>query len=77
MRVLMVFDDALKTAEAWLDEVDGVQGVAEGEVAGERCITVFVAGPDAEKSIPSKVGGYRVVIEHSGHFEAQVSNLPA
>jgi hypothetical protein len=67
----MEFAEALKKAETWLDEIDGVQGVAEGKANGERCITVFVAGPEAADKIPNSLGGHKVVIEQSGHFQAQ------
>ncbi len=66
----MEFAEALKTAEAWMDEMEGVQGVAEGELDGERCITVFVASLDAAKGLPEELGGHKVVVEPSGSFRA-------
>lgn len=69
----MDFATALAEAQTWMDEVEGVQGVAEGELDGERCITVFVAGPDAADKIPAQLAEHKVVVEHSGLFDAQAA----
>ena len=67
----MEFADALRKAEAWLDEIEGVEGVAQGKSGDGDCITVFVSLTEAAKKIPNNFHGYRVVIEHSGSFHAQ------
>ena len=62
---------ALQKAEAWLDKIEGVEGIAQGESNGEDCITVFVSSPEAKEKIPEEFHGYTVVIEVAGQFEAQ------
>jgi len=62
---------ALQKAEAWLDEVEGVEGIAQGESDGEECITVFVSTQEAKEKLPEKFHGYTVVIEAAGQFEAR------
>ena len=47
----------------------GVQGTAIGLCDGERCIKVYVAdggGGDTRNRIPTRLEGYRVVVEVSG-----------
>jgi hypothetical protein len=67
----MRFEEALDRATIWMDEIDGVQGVAEGQHEGERCITVFVSVPELPEGIPTHLGKYKVIVEHTGHFFAQ------
>ena len=61
---------ALAEAEAWL-ELPGVEGVAEGRVAGRPCITVFVSDPALAERLPRALRGVPVVIEASGPFTAE------
>lgn len=68
-------DDILKAidqASEWL-EIDGVEGVAEGEKGGERCITVLVSVPPSKITveIPSNFLGYPVIFDESGIITAQ------
>ena len=63
---------ALRKAEAWLDEIEGVEGVAQGKVGEEDCITVFVNLREAAKKIPGNLHGYKVVIEYTNGFDAQL-----
>ena len=46
----------------------GVTGTAIGLSDGERCIKVFLAdsNPDTKARIPSRLEGYRVVVEVTG-----------
>ena len=64
------FDRALQKAQTWMDEVDGVVGVAEGQFEGERCITVWVTIKEAAQSLPPVVDGIRVIVEMSEPFQA-------
>ena len=67
----MRFEEALRRAEAWLDEIEGVEGVAEGKEGEARCVTVFVSTPEAAETIPSFLGEHKIVVEQSGLFFAQ------
>ena len=66
----MDFAEALKKAESWLDEIEGVEGIAQGLSEGADCITVFVSLPEAAEKIPSSFHGHPVIIEHTGTFHA-------
>lgn len=66
----MDIDDALRDAERWLDEIDGVEGVARGKTEGDDCITVFVSSRSTAGEIPQSLHGYPVVVEEAGTFHA-------
>ena len=66
------FAEALRKAEAWIDEIEGVEGVAQGRTGEDDCITVFVSMAEAAEKIPSSFHGYKVAIEYSGDFHAQL-----
>lgn len=66
----MTIEKALDEIQFWLD-IEGVEGVAQGEFDNEVCITVFVSIPDGKKSLPSIYKGFKVIIEASGEFNAQ------
>lgn len=66
----MTIVEALRLAEAWMDEIDGVGGVAQGKKGGEDCITVFVSMKEAADKLPTKFHGFRVVVEETGNFDA-------
>lgn len=66
----MDIERALRDAERWLDEIEGVQGVAQGKADGEDCITVFVSSRGTAGEIPERLHGVKVVIEESGPFAA-------
>lgn len=66
----MEIDRALREAERWLDEIEGVQGVAQGKAEGEDCITVFVAAKALAGPIPDRLHGFKVVVEETGPFQA-------
>ncbi|TDI58581.1 MAG: hypothetical protein E2O93_02580 [Alphaproteobacteria bacterium] len=65
-------DETLRQAEAWLHDIDGVEGVAQGEADGAVCITVFVTLDEAAEKIPATFHGYKVVVEHTDEFTAQL-----
>jgi len=60
---------AMAEAESWLG-LPGVEGVAEGRVAGRPCITVFVSDPALAERLPRSLHGFPVVVEASGPFSA-------
>ncbi len=66
------FDEALRHAEAWLHDIDGVEGVAQGESEGTVCITVFVTLEEVAEKIPPTFHGYKVVVEHTDEFTARL-----
>ena len=63
------FTEAREQAEAWLD-IEGVEGIAEGESGGEPCITVFVSFKEVAEKIPPTCHGIKVVIEYTDQFVA-------
>ncbi|MCH7501556.1 MAG: hypothetical protein IIA63_06210 [Nitrospinae bacterium] len=65
------FLKTLNKAERWMDEIEGVHGVAQGEIDGRDCITVFVSHPEVAKKIPNELDGYPVVTEESEGFGVQ------
>jgi hypothetical protein len=46
----------------------GVSGTAIGRDGGRPCLKVYVSDAAAERTVPKKVGGYRVVVERTGGF---------
>tara|TARA_R110000787_G_scaffold102680_5_gene208753 strand:- start:19726 stop:20004 length:279 start_codon:yes stop_codon:yes gene_type:complete len=67
----MDIDKAVDLAVAWLDEIEGVEGVAQGESNGKACITVFVSLKETGKKLPASFHGFKVVIDESGLFSAE------
>ena len=63
--------EALRKADSWLDEIEGVEGVAQGKVGKDDCITVFVSQEEAAEKLPSTFHGFKVVVEHTGAFHAE------
>lgn len=59
----MTFAEALKMAEAWVETVDGVEGVAEGLTGEEPCITVFVSSSEPSTRLPNALGHWKIVLE--------------
>jgi hypothetical protein len=66
----MRIEEALKQAETWLDEIEGVEGVARGKTGDEDCITVFISLPEAAEKIPEQFHGFPVCTEFTGSFHA-------
>ena len=46
----------------------GITGTAIGSRCMRPCLVVYVSDSGARKSIPQKVGGFRVVVRESGRF---------
>ncbi|QCK15038.1 hypothetical protein [Mangrovivirga cuniculi] len=61
---------AINKATKWMDEYEGVEGVAEGNKGGKQCITVFISDEKIKSKLPEEVDGYPVVIEVSDQFNA-------
>ena len=70
----MIMDPKLEAAHRELtDRVmdrPGVTGTAIGEAGGKPCLRVYVVDQEARRAMPKRIGGFRVVIEMSGNFEA-------
>ena len=64
------FNEALQKAQTWMDEIEGVAGVAEGSCDGERCITVWVTIQDAIEQLPTTLDGFQVIAEMSEPFRS-------
>lgn len=67
---MSTLEAALAKAQRWMDEVDGVVGIAQGEVDGEDCITVFATHNGVLAHLPPTLDGFRVVVEFGGHLDA-------
>jgi hypothetical protein len=64
----MDISETIHKAEAWMDEIEGVVGVAQGERDGETVVEVFVRDKAAGKRLPRELDGYPVVPVVSGEF---------
>lgn len=64
--------EAIDEASGWM-ELDGVEGVAQGEKDGKECVMVLVSCPPSELSalIPKNFKGFPVIIEESGIITAE------
>ena len=60
----------LAKAQKWVDQTREIIAVTEGEKDGKPCIAVMVAGPEigpgVERSLPARLGGFDVVVIHTG-----------
>lgn len=66
---LMSILQALRKAEAWLDEHRGlVVGVGQGERNGKPVIIVHATDQSVAESLPASLDGYDVVVEVGGEF---------
>lgn len=68
----MNYTEALDKAVAWMDEIEGVEGVADGMSGKEACILVFLSLPEAANKIPKTFHGFKVLTEFTGEFDAQM-----
>ena len=64
----MDISETIHKAEAWMDELEGVVGVAQGEREGQTVVEVFVRDRKAAKGLPDELDGYPVVAVVSGEF---------
>jgi hypothetical protein len=67
----MDFPAALQSAQAWVQEVDGVEAVGETTQDGQKCIYVYITQPEAASKIPSEFYNYRVVVQQGPPIQAQ------
>jgi len=58
----------IRKAEAWMDEFEGVIGVAQGERDGKVVVEVFVDAGEVGKQLPEELDGYPVLTIVSGEF---------
>jgi hypothetical protein len=66
-------DEVLAAHTDSLMALPGVVGTAVGLCEGQRCIKVLLAdaSPDTKRRIPSRLEGYRVVVEVAGTIKPQ------
>ncbi len=55
-------------AEAWLDEFEGVTGVAQGERDGKPVVEVFVRDRETAEMLPAELDGHPVVTTVTDEF---------
>lgn len=67
----MSIESAIEKAEAWL-QLDGVEGVAQGECAGRHCVLVLSSCPPEmlREQVPEVILGFPVVIKRAGALSA-------
>ncbi len=62
----------IERARAELDRLvlgkDGISGTAIGLHGSDPCLKVYVRDAGAGRSVPRRVGGFRVVVEKTGAF---------
>jgi len=58
----------IRKAETWMDEFEGVIGVAQGERDGKVVVEVYVDDREVGKELPEELNGYPVVKIVSGEF---------
>ncbi|NMM50477.1 hypothetical protein [Marinigracilibium pacificum] len=64
-------EKALAKASSWVDNIDGVEGVAQGLKNGKDCITVFISNDEVQSKLPKELDGYAIVVENTGQFMAE------
>ena len=55
-------------AEAWMDEIEGVTGVGQGERDGRPVVEVFVKDRETAEKLPAELDGYPVVATVTDEF---------
>lgn len=64
----MDISPTIHKAEAWMDEIEGVTGVGQGERDGKVVVEVFVRDREAAGKLPPELDGYPVVATITGEF---------
>ncbi len=65
-------DRVVQLATSWMDSIDGVTGVGQGQTSdGQDAVIVYVIQPDAASKLPETLEGIPVVVKETGTFEAQ------
>ena len=64
--------EAIDEASKWM-EIDGVEGVAQGQKDGKDCIVVLISRNPSELSdvLPSTFKGFPVILEESGSISVE------
>ena len=64
-------EKVIDEASQWLN-IDGVEGIGQGEHGGEPCIVVLISAKkqDIADQIPKTFKGYPVILEETGEFRA-------
>ncbi len=57
-------------AEAWMDDIDGVTGVGQGERDGKVVVEVFVRDQETAEKLPAELDGHPVVATITDEFTA-------
>ena len=59
-------ESVVDAARAWLD-IDGVEGIAEGFVAGRPCVVVLTSFPPEalRRRLPTRILGLRVIVRRT------------
>lgn len=55
-------------AEIWMDEIEGVIGVAQGERDGKPVVEVYVKDGTAAEKLPAELDGHPVVATVTDEF---------
>lgn len=58
----------VRKAEAWMDEFEGVIGVAQGERDGKAVVEVFVRDRETAEMLPTELDGHPVVATVTDEF---------
>lgn len=67
----MKISNVIRKAEAWMDEIEGVTGVTQGERDGRIVVEVFVRDRETAEKLPIALDGYPVVVTVTGGFPSQ------
>jgi len=64
-------EQVIEEASQWLN-LDGVEGIGQGEHGGEPCIVVLISGnkQNLAEKIPKSFKGYPVILEETGEVRA-------
>lgn len=65
-------DRVVELATSWMDSIDGVVGVAQGQTTdGRDAIVVYISGQFAAGELPATLEGFPVIIHESEPFQTQ------
>lgn len=65
-------DRVVELATSWMDSIEGVTGVAQGQTSdGRDAVVVYVSRPQAASELPVTFEGFPVIVRESEPFEAQ------
>jgi len=58
----------IRKAEAWMDEIEGVTGVGQGERDGQPVVEVYVRDRETARKLPAELDGHPVVTTVTDEF---------